>query len=211
MTIPISRFQIAFGCLLAFCIAARPIALRADPIDVTYTVSGTSGDYTLDFTVTNNLVSWPDQDLYFFGVALSGSDVTGTPGDFNGDLVSTWNNFEYDGLGSDITYNNNWISGNLYPATSESGFEALISDPTIPVTVNWFAWTTDATPDGTDPYTGGENDNQNPGFSPGENVGFEGVASYVPSPTVPDGGSTMALLGVGLTALASLRRKFRKA
>lgn len=54
--------------------------LSADPINVSYTVTGGPGDWTLDFSVNNNLGGAADQDFYFFGVDLSSSsNITGSP------------------------------------------------------------------------------------------------------------------------------------
>jgi hypothetical protein len=47
--------------------AVVPLTAKADPINVSATVSGSAGDWTLDFSVNNNLAGAPDQDFYFFG------------------------------------------------------------------------------------------------------------------------------------------------
>ena len=77
----------------------------AGPITVTESTSGTSGDYTLNFTITNNIGG--DQKIYIFGVSMdSGTNFAGSPPTFPTHL---------DGLsvsqfgGSSTIYNNAWL------------------------------------------------------------------------------------------------------
>src|ERR1700730_18487101 len=58
-------------------------SLSAEPINVSYTVSGGEGAWPLDFRVTNTLVVAPNQDFYFFGVDLSSTNITGIPASFS--------------------------------------------------------------------------------------------------------------------------------
>ena len=53
-------------------------SLSAKPI-VSYSVSGSVNNWTLDFTVNNTT----NQDLYVFGVLLGEPNVTGTPTGWN--------------------------------------------------------------------------------------------------------------------------------
>ena len=89
----------------------------ADLVDVTVTTTGGPGDYTLDFSVTNNLAS-PAQ-VQFFGVYLdSGNNIVGSPSpdyftaeqintnEFGGPdqfFNNTWNNFYNTGVASGVT------------------------------------------------------------------------------------------------------------
>jgi hypothetical protein len=50
---------------------------EANPVDVSYTVTGSAGNWTLDFSVTDNLGG--TNDIYFFGVELSARDIVGSP------------------------------------------------------------------------------------------------------------------------------------
>jgi hypothetical protein len=171
------------------------LAARANPIDVSYTVSGTSGAYVLDFTVTNNLLAFPSQDVYFFGVDLSGRDIIGSPAGYDPNDWTSWTNTSYGG--SSTVYNNNWIDSSysdLLPGGSLSGFEVQISDPVAPTAVSWFAYAYSA--DDADPYTGGGNFNsqQNPGF---EELAGTGTGASVPEPTTWIGMLTgLACLGL---------------
>jgi hypothetical protein len=170
-------------------------SLAADPVNVSYTITGNSGDWTLDFSVNNNLAGAPDQNLYFFGVALSSRNITGSPGTFDPNLWTSWNNSAYGG--SNINYDNNWLDSSnsaLLPGSTTSGFEVTIADPVAPASVNWFAYTY-----GDDPYEGGGN------FNNAMNPGFEGVAT-AGNTSIPEP-STLAFLGVGLAGLVALRRR----
>ena len=175
--------KIALICIPLFFAQA---ALRAAPIGVTYTVSGSSGNWTLDFTVANNLVGAADQALYLFGVNLSAPNVVGSPASYDPTVYQTWTN---SGLGgSSILYNNVWLdatASNLLPGSSLTGFEVNITDAIAPQSVQWFAFTVGSTS-----YTGGGSFGSDP-----TNPGFEGV-------TTPEPPS----FAFGLLALASVLR-----
>lgn len=184
------------GVLAAFLcggLLTVPVAKAVPmPPTVTYTVAGSSGDFTLDFTVHNNT----NQSLYFFGVLLPETDVTGSPSaDWCGPCDTPWSNASNGG--SNIVYNNNWILyndtiGNIEPGTSLDGFTALDTAAVAPASIDWFAYTVDA---GQGPYTGVGS------FSISENPGFEGTATT--TSTVPEPASISlfftAIIGVGLT------------
>ena len=165
----------------------------ADPITVGYVATGSAGDWTLDFLVSNNLAGAPEQDLYFFGVALSAPDLVGSPAGYDPTAISTWDN---SGLGgSNTLYNNVWLDASasqLLPGSMLSGFEVHVSDLTLPQTVQWFAFTV-----GSIPYMGGGN------FGDPFNPGFEGSAT-----NLPEANSGVLLTGV-LTAFLLLRRPRR--
>ena len=81
----------------AALVAAAGAVASADPVDVTYTVSGSSGNWTLDFSVTNNL-NPADMDVYFFGVYLdSGRDIVGSPAFYDPNAWTVWDNSGYGG------------------------------------------------------------------------------------------------------------------
>jgi Bacterial Ig-like domain len=122
-------------------------AAVADPVDVTYTVvSGSAGNWLLDFSVTNNISS--TQDIYFFGVE-SGNLVASPNG------WGQWNNGTVWG-----TYNVNWVTNTPYtnPSTTYEisygqtldGFW-VVDHSLEPTNIAWFAYSDG--PDG------------NPGFS----------------------------------------------
>ena len=169
--------------------------LQALPIDVTYTVSGSSGDYQLDFSVTNNL-NW-GQDVYFFGVQLAARDIVSSPASFNPNSWTSWNNSGYGG--SSTVYNNNWLDGgenSLGFGQTLSGFVVHVTDWVAPTSVSWFAYS--VTLNGA-LYLGGDN------FNSTWNPGFEGTSGG--SSNVPDACSTLILLGAAFTGMGAMRRR----
>lgn len=143
--------------VLLAALVILPLPLMASPIVVSYTVTGYSEDWTLDFSVTNNLSGSPNQTFYFFGVDLfpSLTDITGVPTNDDWGIHSSWNNFA-DG-GSSETYPTVWFDNNysadlLTPGTTTTGFDATIIYNVAPTSVHWFAYTVDPAHL---PYTGG--------------------------------------------------------
>lgn len=125
------------------------------PIVVTYTATGTSGDYLLDFSVTNNAVG----DLYFFGIELTPSNIVASPYGYGPNGGYQFPTPTSDGsCQAAITsmgvpcYNNTWIDIStalsshepyydfLLPGTTLSGFEVQFVGPVVPAYVEWFAF-----------------------------------------------------------------------
>jgi hypothetical protein len=192
----LGRKILAIYIALIFLHAFSGVAHAQAPT-VSYTVSGTPGDYTSDFTIQNNMspTPTPAQNLYLFGVDLGTTDtIIASPAAFYDNGQGLWNNLS--GGGSDENYNDTWTSP-LYSGVdagqSQSGFDALYTGSTAPTSVDWFAYTFSPYV----PYTGGGN------FYTDLNPGFEGTVS-VPEPNT---GSTFVLSCLGLTALEGLRRK----
>jgi len=165
---------------------------------VSYSVNGSSNNWTLDFSVTNNLGG--SNYIYLFGVELPVRDITGKPTGWYPDKWKSWNNHEYGG--SNIIYNNVWLNDNpntyyanlISAGQTLSGFGVLDTvDATAPTSVNWFAYGKFGT------YGGGDN------FYYSLNPAFEGIASD-PSTAVPEP-STFLLIISGLAGIGFLRRK----
>jgi hypothetical protein len=148
------------------------------------------------------MTAW-HQNVYLFGVSLSGFDVAGSPPPFSS-LGATTLNFAFYG-GSGTQYNTNWQADStqmdLFPGETLSGFIAHVTDPIAPTSVSWFAFSQTEVGFETEPYTGG--DSFNSAFST-TNPGFEGTAS--PAAAVPEP-CGLTLLGTGLLSL--LAKRFR--
>ena len=169
----------------------------AAPVDVSYAVTGSAGDWTLDFSVANNL-NPSDMNLYMFGVLLSSSNVVNSPGDFDPTFFPTWSNSPYGG--SSLVYNNNWFDptqSDLNPGQSMSGFQVTINDATAPSEVAWFAVA--ASPSGGS-YSGTDfvNSAQNPIF---EGLALPQGVTAVPEP------DSYALLAIGAAMACFIRRQ----
>ena len=92
---------IAAALALVSCCAVE--TAQASPIDVSYSVSGSPGEWLLDFTVTNNLDQFggPGQLIYLFAVALPSTDISLSPPNW----AYAQQNVEY---ASGPVYNNAW-------------------------------------------------------------------------------------------------------
>lgn len=180
----------ATAAIAAFALTAG--VAYAGPVDVTYSVSGSAGNWVLDFSVSNNL-NPSTMGIYFFGVELdTGRNIVGSPTNFDPDAWSTWDNTGYGG--SATIYNNNWIDfasnyTSILPGGSLAGFQAVYTGASAPTSVKFFAFANDPTGG---QYNGTDN------FNNQWNPGFEGIAT-VPAP---------ASLGLmGLAGLAASRRR----
>lgn len=169
----------------------------ASTINVTYTASGSVGNYLLDFTLANNIPESYDQKLFFFGVDV-GSVATAPNGWSVWNNGQVWNNSISVLSGSNINYTSNWItnfssSSAVESETSLSNF--MVTVATLPTDVHFFA------------FGHGNSYFENDAFFKGERPGFEGTATTTP---VPEPG-TMMLLGIGMVGLVVYgRRRMRK-
>lgn len=192
---------IGLAALVIGALFAAVAPAQAAPVDVGFTVSGSAGNWLLDFSVTNNLGN--TNDVYFFGVRLPTQNVAGTPAGFSSTLVPTpWNNSASGG--SSIDYNNVWISilgptgSHILPGQTLSGFQAIDTDLSAPTGINWFAYASGGSPDGNCDF---ECSPDAGGYFPG----FEGVAAVASTP-IP---AALPLLATALGGLgfAGWRRR----
>jgi hypothetical protein len=175
---------------------ALPSVTLAAPI-VTFTTSGSAGNYILDFSVENTL-GVGNLDLYFFGVRTTGT-VSGAPTAWS--AYGTYDPSVYEG-GPAVDFNNTWLNHGVDNGAMVQNGETLggfrVSVSSLPLSVQWFAfgydWAHQLNPA---QYGGGDS------FNTALNPGFTGTASAVPEP------SSLLLLGSGLlgAALCNRRRK----
>jgi hypothetical protein len=188
------------GSLSALTVNTLSTDLFAQPV-VTYTVSGTSGDYTLDFTVNNRTPGTEGEDIYYFGI-LADVSVSGSPSGYNAEIFADIHYFYTYPLNTPYPFNTYWIDPTytvLPTGMTLSGFTVLDTDATAPASVPYFAYGTGFNGE-VDIYTGpgdvGNPDNANNPFF----VGDAESVSVVPEPAM------MALMGVGSLALLARRR-----
>jgi hypothetical protein len=181
--------------LVAFCGNLLSATASAEPI-VQYSLTGESGDWLLDFSVTNAL-GVDGLGIYFFGVRLPERDIVASPTGWDSEPWPAWTNTDYGG--SSTLYNNNWINLTLFDigaGATLSGFAARVTSMAEPTSVAWFAFA-HGTDDGSIRYEGSDH------FGRAENPGFEGVASPTPEP------ASVLLAATGLAIY--LRRRYTSA
>jgi hypothetical protein len=139
--------------------------------------------------------------VYFFGVQLGARNIQASPTGWDPNDWTAWDPLTDEGVGSDTTYNNNWIDVHdesfvIAAGSTLSGFEVLVTDATAPSSVPWFAYSFGSTGTFADSFITG------PTFNPG----FAGTA-LLAGTSIPEPGTMLLLLG-GI--VAGLVRRFRK-
>ncbi|MGH8291754.1 MAG: hypothetical protein ACREV7_22765 [Steroidobacteraceae bacterium] len=127
------KFRYQFLAAIAFAFAG--FVAQAAPI-VTFTTSGSADDWTLNFSVTDNLGN--TNDIYFFGVLAQDGTISGSPSSaWSATTWPTWNNSGYGG--SSTVYNNNWIdfsTNGILPGDTLNGFTILDTSAAAPPACN---------------------------------------------------------------------------
>jgi hypothetical protein len=120
----------------AFVMLLLPLALAlvainkasASPVDASYTVSGTSGDWTYDFSVTNNLGG--TNDIYAFAVLLPTATLTTAPANWIPITTPTYKQWCY------ISCN---TTGGVLPGQTLGGFDFHDTTPNFETTISFLA------------------------------------------------------------------------
>jgi hypothetical protein len=168
----VSGGRLGIVAAMLILVAACGGRVSAGPV-ITEITTGTSGDYTLNFSVTNNLNGI--NSIYFFGVMMdSNNTIVGSPTGFDSTAIDAWSNAPYGG--SSRVYNLDWIDNNTFPipfGTTQDGFLIHSTDTALPASVPWFAYGEQGS------YTGNDN------FNIPSNPGFEGFVTLqsVPEPS----------------------------
>jgi hypothetical protein len=169
--------QFVTGALAALGWCILPDNMPAQPV-VSYTVSGTPGQYTLDFTVNNTTPGTSGWDIYYFGVLVDGV-FSGSPPGYHPTYYSTIHRTEVTGPAYNWPYNNIWIdlTHTLLPTGANlSGFTASVTDLSAPASVQYFALGYNAGV----PYTGPDNQNMSSPYNPPLFVGY--AVAVIPEP-----------------------------
>ncbi|MFZ4507257.1 MAG: PEP-CTERM sorting domain-containing protein [Fimbriimonas sp.] len=173
--------------ILLLALVAVAGAASAAPI-VSVTVTGTSGDYTYDFSINNTLGD--ANNIGFFGVVLGANHVVGIPEGFAFFGDGSWNQNATFG-GSSTKYDNVWKDetwSTLKPGSTLGGFRVYSILP-LATDIKWFAFAYGGYYHGSDHFG-------SPNFPL-----FEGTVNAVPEP------ASMVALGAGALALVRRRKK----
>jgi PEP-CTERM motif len=186
---------------------------NANPVDVSYTISGSANNWVYDFSVTNNIVAdnvspgFGPFGIFKFGTdtnacCLKGSSSptgwtqTGayTSGLDNTNYNNSWTNF------APMVVNNMVVATGILPGQTLSGF--ILSDPFDITPVLSFKWQAYAS--GPAAYYGPDNI-----YNPGEPI-FDGTATATAAVPEP---STWAMMILGFAGLGFMayRRKSKPA
>ena len=198
-----------FGVLALLFLPGIVGTAKANPVDVSFTVSGSAGNWVYDFSVTNNLGD--GTAIYYVGVSLPNS-VTGSivrPTGWSAPAVTSQNWGLY-GSGTGTEYNDLWITCassavcdnqyGIFNGQTLNGFQISDSGSSALTSVAWFA--VDAGYYGP-PQTGCS-------FicgAPYTNPGFEGLATAATSETPLPAALPLFAIGLGGLALIGRRRK----
>lgn len=186
--------------LFAACVFFAANVAQATPV-VTYTSSGSSGDWTVNFSILNNLSA---NSIFWFGIDAPAATIiendtpTGWPAAWSTSLSGY-------GSSSVADYNNTWyyvFGYEITPGQTLDGFKVSYNTVAAPTSVSWFAFAFG------DPYV--KNDSFNVGHPfniDNMTPGFEGVATAVVMIVPEPQGYAMLLVGVGLLGFTIRRRR----
>ncbi len=189
------------------CAAAiSPLMVRAATVNVSYTVTGSPGDWTLDFSITNN---YSLASVFQFHTLVNWGGDVHSPANW----TSSANSFNFQQYGASSTvYNLSWFNSHYNPISigpgydppflvgpgeTLSGFQPLhVLDQQAPFSVKWLAWAYS-----TDPHFPSLPCLENCVYTEPQQIVFEGVSSTLNPVPVPP---TVVLFGGGLVGLGGL-------
>ena len=178
------------AALLISAVAAPALAVVVAPVTVTQTTSGSAGNWTYNFTFTNNVSQ--GQRLYFFGLQDTSGTVTASPAGY-----SFYPGYSVNGT----NYNLGWLtdsSGGIATGQSLGGFAIRDTATAAKSSFNFYGYT----------YNNGATYNAggNVGGGTSSNPVFEfsstGATAAVPEP------ATWAMMFLGFGGMGyALRRR----
>jgi hypothetical protein len=127
-------FSVLLALLLGFVSFLSPLGrgAQASTVDVSYTISGSSGNWLYDFTVTNNIPNTnPGYDfVYYFGAGVSPSGTTGITS------PAGWSPIPFPGYAA---YGNLSTPTNLAPGQTVTGFDFIDTSLAAQTSLSWIA------------------------------------------------------------------------
>jgi hypothetical protein len=196
----------AIGLFAALTLVAGPVS--AQGAAVSYTISGSSGSWLLDFEVTNLFPTSVDMNAYLLGLQLGEPQAyASTPTGWTARTTGMPYTYEGDGNG---TYDNVWHTPTLGssligPGETLGGFGVHLTGAVAPSSVEWLVtFYGEDTYDGDDAYYVTEGRRTQVLNRPS----FKGVAT-AQRQTVPEPAS-MALLFTGLVGVAGVAYRRRE-
>jgi hypothetical protein len=180
--------------MAALCVASCVSAANAGPVTVNFTTTGSSGDWTYDFTFANNVTA--PQGLYFLGIDDTDGSVVGIPAGFN--EYSGWNT-AYSG-GTAHQFGPGWLDYSdvgIASGSALSGFLVHDTAADVKTSFTFFGYT----------YAGGQLYNGPYDTGSANNPGFIGVTG---TPAVPEPASWALMLG-GFGMIGGAMRSRRRA
>jgi hypothetical protein len=193
--------KLTLGMMTGFLLLIFSSWVQAGPI-VTYTVSGTTNNWILDFSITNSL-NVPNLDLYQFGIAEGTGEIVGSPTNWAPLLDNPINIGTTFPTAPDL-FVNIWTAdipngGLIKSGETVSGFIVRSTSSLMPQSVEWYAIAFDYTPDGHATYSG------NDYYFSASNPLFVGTATA----TVPEYGSTLLFLSIGIASVLAFGWKLK--
>ncbi len=110
---------------------------NAQPVSVNYTVTGSAGNWLLNFSVTNSLVgAVSDMGVYMFGIQAPGASKKAQP--------AGWSRLGFTmPMASGNSYAVSWVDGSMAgvkAGDTKGGFQLWLNNQTAPTTFKYYAF-----------------------------------------------------------------------